>query len=220
MGFCWQSVQETGTLRLRLSSWQQRWHISTRVFYCLFLNQSPNQNIISTSNWWAERIRRCLNILSDSSSMVLSKHANNTRKSYCWWKWWCLVSSPLLFSSLHFNTPPPYGPSAEKIRCLGSYEDTIVPLLERFKLTLAPPELLLFVSSLVRDALGSWRTLSYDEYQRWTNGILYWGGLWPLLSISYLYYIYLLIIRPLLFFISTHISLLFIRLSFCLVASM
>jgi phosphatidylinositol kinase/protein kinase (PI-3 family) len=52
--------------------------------------------------------------------------------------------------------------------------DTTLPQLEeRFKLTMSKEEVAAYVRSLIREAHGSWTTASYDEYQRWTNGILY-----------------------------------------------
>lgn len=52
--------------------------------------------------------------------------------------------------------------------------DTTLPQLEeRFKLTMSKEEVAAYVKSLIREAHGSWTTASYDEYQRWTNGILY-----------------------------------------------
>lgn len=57
-----------------------------------------------------------------------------------------------------------------KIGCLN---ETTVPMLrDRFKVTLSPDECQAFAQSLINEAMGSWRTKHYDNFQLWTNGIL------------------------------------------------
>jgi len=57
------------------------------------------------------------------------------------------------------------------IGCIGTYEDTIKALKERFQLDLSYKQCLTFTAKLIHQSYGSWRTYSYDEFQRWTNGI-------------------------------------------------
>jgi phosphatidylinositol 4-kinase len=56
--------------------------------------------------------------------------------------------------------------------CFKLGPETITNLEERFQLSLTEDELLKFTAELVSESVDNWRTGAYDNFQKYSNGIL------------------------------------------------
>jgi phosphatidylinositol 4-kinase len=59
-----------------------------------------------------------------------------------------------------------------KMGCFARKEATVKELADRFQVQLSDKECIAFVTNLIKESIGNWRTESYDNYQWWRNGIL------------------------------------------------
>jgi len=63
--------------------------------------------------------------------------------------------------------------SETKLPCLSGGEQVIKDLADRFSIGLTEDECRLYVETLISNSLDNWRTIQYDKFQRYSNGILF-----------------------------------------------
>lgn len=56
--------------------------------------------------------------------------------------------------------------------CFKLGPETLTNLLERFQLHMSEDEVLQFTEELVNESVDNWRTGAYDNFQKYSNGIL------------------------------------------------